>query len=81
MEVPAFLLALPHTIRHALPMRLVTWNINSLRLRMPLLEKLTTALQPDVVCLQETKGTDELFPHESVRAIGCEHLHDKGMKG
>lgn len=81
MEVPVFLLALPHTIRHALLMRLVTWNINSLRLRMPLLEKLTTALQPDVVCLQETKVTDELFPHESVRALGFEHLHYKGMKG
>lgn len=75
-----FFLALFQAIRHALPMRLVTWNINSLRLRMPLLEKLTTDLQPDVICLQETKVTDELFPLEAVRALGFDHLHYKGMK-
>lgn len=62
-------------------MRLVTWNINSLRLRMPLLEKLTATLLPDVVCLQETKVPDPLFPLEAVRALGFEHLHYKGMKG
>ncbi|MED6308664.1 MAG: endonuclease/exonuclease/phosphatase family protein, partial [Pseudomonadota bacterium] len=35
-------------------MRLITWNINSVRLRMPLLAKLTDEAKPDIVCLQET---------------------------
>ena len=43
-------------------LRIATWNINSLRLRLPLLERLVQALDPDVICLQETKVPDELFP-------------------
>ncbi len=43
-------------------LRIATWNINSLRLRLPLLERLVAALDPDVICLQETKVPDELFP-------------------
>lgn len=62
-------------------MRLVTWNINSLRLRLPLLEKLCDTVLPDVICLQETKVPDALFPLDGVRALGFEHLHYKGMKG
>jgi exodeoxyribonuclease-3 len=46
-------------------LRLVTWNINSLRLRLPLLERLVAELDPDVICLQETKVPDELFPIEA----------------
>lgn len=63
-----------------MPMRLVTWNINSLRLRLPRLEDLVAALAPDVICLQETKVPDPLFPEDAVRALGFEHLHYKGMK-
>lgn len=62
-------------------MRLVTWNINSLRLRLPLLAQLTETLRPDVVCLQETKVPDPLFPLEEVKALGYTHLHYQGMKG
>ena len=43
-------------------LRVATWNINSLRLRHPLLTRLREALDPDVICLQETKVPDELFP-------------------
>ena len=43
-------------------LRVATWNINSLRLRLPLLKELIAALEPDVICLQETKVPDELFP-------------------
>ena len=63
-----------------MPMRLVTWNINSLRLRLPRLEELVSALAPDIICLQETKVPDPRFPEEAVRALGFEHLHYKGMK-
>ena len=43
-------------------LRIATWNINSLRLRVTLLKELIAALDPDVICLQETKVPDELFP-------------------
>ena len=58
-----------------------TWNINSLRLRLPLLERLVAALGPDVICLQETKVPDELFPDAAPAAIGYPHVARRGMKG
>ena len=62
-------------------MRIVTWNINSLRLRLPLLERLLGALRPDVLCLQETKVPDALFPADGVAALGFPHHAMRGMKG
>jgi exodeoxyribonuclease-3 len=62
-------------------LRIVTWNINSVRLRLPLLTGLIEALRPDVLCLQETKCPDELFPHEGLCALGFEHRAARGMKG
>ena len=65
----------------ARPLRVATWNINSVRLRHPLLKELVAALDPDVLCLQETKCPDELFPEEEIRALGFAHIARKGMKG
>ncbi|MSO90480.1 MAG: exodeoxyribonuclease III [Acetobacteraceae bacterium] len=62
-------------------MKIVTWNINSLRLRLPLLKNLVVVLDPDVICLQETKVPDELFPHDGVTALGYPHIAYRGMKG
>ncbi|MCQ9154367.1 exodeoxyribonuclease III [Acidomonas methanolica] len=62
-------------------MRLLTWNINSLRLRLPLLARLVDEEHPDVVCLQETKVPDPLFPLDAVRKLGFPHVHFAGMKG
>ncbi|MBY0431174.1 MAG: endonuclease/exonuclease/phosphatase family protein, partial [Rhodospirillales bacterium] len=62
-------------------MRIVTWNINSVRLRLPLLAKLVQTLRPDVVCLQETKVICPLFPHEGCAALGFPHVATSGMKG
>jgi exodeoxyribonuclease-3 len=62
-------------------MRIVTWNINSLRLRLPLLDRLIAALDPDVICLQETKVPDELFPDTAPAALGYPHVARRGMKG
>jgi exodeoxyribonuclease-3 len=62
-------------------MRIVTWNINSVRLRMPIVAQLTAAVKPDVLCLQETKASDEVFPHEELAALGYEHMRFRGMKG
>ena len=61
-------------------MRIVTWNINSLRLRLPTLKRVVERLSPDIVCLQETKVQDEDFPEIDVRALGFDHLLFRGMK-
>ena len=61
-------------------MRILTWNINSLRLRLASLERLTSALAPDIVCLQETKVPDEMFPAQAAAAIGLPHVAYCGMK-
>lgn len=61
-------------------MRIATWNINSLRLRLPMLEKIVGQLKPDIICLQETKVPDELFPAEGVAALGFGHVVYRGMK-
>jgi len=60
--------------------RVATWNINSLRLRLPVLEKVVAELSPDIICLQETKVPDELFPMDGVRALGFDHVVFRGMK-
>jgi len=62
-------------------LRIATWNINSLRLRVGLLQHLIDALAPDVICLQETKVPDELFPDDAPGALGYPHVVRRGMKG
>jgi exodeoxyribonuclease-3 len=62
-------------------LRIATWNINSLRLRLPLLRHLQEALDPDVLCLQETKVPDVLFPLADIHAAGFPHVLHRGMKG
>lgn len=61
-------------------MKLVTWNINSIRPRLHLIERLIAAEDPDVICLQETKVEDGKFPLEALRAIGFPHIEIFGMK-
>lgn len=62
-------------------MRLATWNINSIRIRLHLIAQLAETASPDVICLQETKVTDELFPLADVQALGYPHVLFSGMKG
>lgn len=61
-------------------MRIATWNINSVRLRAPLFAQLEKQAAPDIVCLQETKVVDELFPHDALSDL-YPHRHMRGMKG
>jgi exodeoxyribonuclease-3 len=51
-------------------MRLATWNVNSLRVRLPHLLDWLKAAQPDVACLQETKTEDANFPVAEIEAAG-----------
>jgi exodeoxyribonuclease-3 len=62
-------------------MRIITWNINSVRLRIDLALQLLERQKPDVLCLQETKTPDEFFPVEALTAKGYKHHHFAGMKG
>ena len=60
---------------------ITTWNINSVRLRMPIVADFLNRYQPDILCLQEIKCLDEQFPFEAVRALGYEHIILHGQKG
>jgi exodeoxyribonuclease-3 len=51
-------------------MRIATWNVNSVRQRIEHLMRYLKEVQPDVLCLQETKCTDEAFPRLEVEAAG-----------
>jgi exodeoxyribonuclease-3 len=61
--------------------RLATWNINSVRLRADLVRRLLKDHAPDVLCLQETKVADELFPRAVFNELGYVHQAINGQKG
>jgi exodeoxyribonuclease-3 len=52
------------------PMRIATWNVNSIKQRVENLCAWLRERQPDIVCLQETKTQDESFPREPLEALG-----------
>jgi exodeoxyribonuclease III len=51
-------------------MRLITWNVNSLKARWPRVPEVLEAHAPDVVCLQETKLSADAFPHAALAELG-----------
>ena len=53
-------------------MKIATWNVNSLKVRLPQVLDWLACEQPDVLCLQETKLTDENFPADDIRTAGYE---------
>lgn len=60
-------------------MWLATWNVNSIRARLTHLTDWLARAMPHVVCLQETKVTDEDFPREALEALGY-HVVFRGQK-
>ncbi len=60
--------------------KIISWNINSVRLRLPLLQKFVVKNQPDVICLQETKVVDELFPVDEIKNLGFDYIEFSGEK-
>jgi exodeoxyribonuclease III len=62
-------------------LKLTTWNINSVRLRIDLVAKFIKAVRPDVLCLQETKCPDDRFPLKRFKRLGYEHVAMNGQKG
>ena len=59
----------------------MTWNINSVRLRLDLLQEAAVRHDPDVICLQETKVRDDLFPAAEIAGMGYAHQAILGEKG
>ena len=62
-------------------LRISTWNINSVRLRIKQVQRFIEDVQPDVLCLQEIKVDDPLFPVEAFADMGYEHQAVAGQKG
>ena len=59
-------------------MKLVTWNVNSLKVRMPRVLEFLELHAPDVVCLQETKTEPDAFQVSEVEAAGYRAVHHSG---
>jgi exodeoxyribonuclease-3 len=55
--------------------RIATWNVNSLKQRQPRVEEWLDYARPDVLCLQETKLSDDNFPQLSFSALGYDSVH------
>jgi exodeoxyribonuclease-3 len=64
-----------------MPLTIATWNINSVRLRAPIVARFLEQYHPDILCLQETKCPDDQFPSAPFRKLGYEHIHHRGQKG
>ena len=64
-----------------MPFTIATWNINSVRLRAPLVERLLREEAPDVLCLQECKSPVEKIPADVFAALGYTHMIARGQKG
>ena len=58
-----------------------SWNINSVRARIAIVERLLQEEAPDILCLQEIKGEDSVFPHAAFDALGYTHrcIHGQRM--
>ena len=61
-------------------MRIATWNINSVRLRIHHVLRFIKEQNIDILCLQETKTPDEFFPRDELEKIGFKHQYYRGEK-
>ena len=61
-------------------MRIATWNINSVRLRVDQVLRFVKDQKIDIMCLQETKTQDEYFPYDLFRKIGINYQYYRGEK-
>ncbi|MGB6118697.1 MAG: exodeoxyribonuclease III [Mesorhizobium sp.] len=64
-----------------MPVTIATWNINSVRLRLPLVLDFLARYQPDILCLQEIKCPEEFFPYQALHDAGYAHIAINGQKG
>ncbi len=64
-----------------MPFTIATWNINSVRLREPIVLKLLKEQGPDILCLQECKSPVDKIPTQGFASIGYPHMVARGQKG
>lgn len=55
-------------------MKIATWNVNSISVRLPQLTEWLRRSRPDIVCLQEIKCIDDRFPGDALRELGYESV-------
>ncbi len=60
---------------------IASWNINSVRLRMPIIERFLKMEAPDILCLQEIKCQEHQFPFKAFEELGYVHSAVHGQKG
>ena len=61
--------------------KVATWNINSVRLRIGLVCRLLKEHGPDILCLQETKCPQGQFPSSPLKDLGYSHVAESGQAG
>lgn len=61
-------------------MKIATWNVNSVRIRVSNIEKFVVKEKPDILCLQETKVTNDKFPFKDLKDLGFKHIELHGEK-
>lgn len=61
-------------------MKIASWNINSVRFRIAIVEQFLREAAPDILCLQETKVIDGDFPAATFRAMGYDHILIHGQR-
>jgi exodeoxyribonuclease-3 len=61
-------------------LKVASWNINSVRFRLPIVERFLAEEMPDILCLQETKAEDSVFPADAFRRLGYTHIVTNGQK-
>ena len=64
-----------------MPLTVATWNVNSVRKRLDQVTRFAHATAIDVLCLQETKVVNDLFPVEALTEAGFPYQAIAGMKG
>ena len=64
-----------------MPLRICTWNVNSVRLRAEQAARFVAEQRPDVLCMQEIKCREGEFPRQAFIDMGLPHLKIAGQKG
>ena len=55
-------------------LKIATWNVNSIRIRIEHLAQLAKEENPDILCLQEVKAKEDDFPFCTIRSLGFPHI-------
>jgi exodeoxyribonuclease III len=61
-------------------MKIASWNINSVRARIDIVERFLREMAPDILCLQETKVENHIYPAKPFRDLGYHHIALNGQK-